>query len=167
MTLDADEVTTMRVYVAAAAKRAAVVKEDDLIAKADIQADPDTASKALYTELKTWLDNRCFNMQEIAESSNIMTSRFVCQWKFVKNEKGEMERTIRLRLVLRGFMDLETCDVDACSGAARRSSQRLLASTAACKKQWTIASLDINMAFLEGLAHQALAEATGEKEHVA
>eukprot|EP00959_Pyramimonas_sp_CCMP1952_P335311 7021151-Pyramimonas_sp.AAC.1 len=59
-----------------------------------------------------------------------------------------MERTIRLRLVLRGFMDLEAIDVEACSGTARRSSQRLLARTAACKQQWVIASLDINMAFL-------------------
>eukprot|EP00959_Pyramimonas_sp_CCMP1952_P047595 993559-Pyramimonas_sp.AAC.1 len=50
--LDADRVNTMRVYFTAAARRAAVVKEDDL-AKADIQAYPGRVSKALYTELKT------------------------------------------------------------------------------------------------------------------
>eukprot|EP00959_Pyramimonas_sp_CCMP1952_P412729 8648561-Pyramimonas_sp.AAC.1 len=77
-----------------------------------------------------------------------------------------MERTIRLRLVLRGFMDLEGFN-ETFSGTARRSSQRLLASTAACKKQWVIASLDINMAFLKRLTYQELAEATGEKERVA
>eukprot|EP00959_Pyramimonas_sp_CCMP1952_P032351 679116-Pyramimonas_sp.AAC.1 len=33
---DFDRVTTMRVYVTAAASRAAVVKEDDLLTKADI-----------------------------------------------------------------------------------------------------------------------------------
>eukprot|EP00959_Pyramimonas_sp_CCMP1952_P002792 57528-Pyramimonas_sp.AAC.2 len=75
-------------------------------------------------------------MQGIAKASNIMTSRYACKWKFVKNEKGEMERTIRLRLVLRGFMDLEAFDVEAFSGTVRRSSHRLFASTAACKKQW-------------------------------
>ena len=91
----------MRVYVSATAKRAVVVKEDDLLTKADIQANPVKVSKALYTELKTWFDNKCFKMQEISTSTNIMTSRFVYKWKFVKNEKGEMERTIRLRLVLR------------------------------------------------------------------
>eukprot|EP00959_Pyramimonas_sp_CCMP1952_P129949 2717657-Pyramimonas_sp.AAC.1 len=37
---DFDRVTTMRVYVTAAAKRTAVVKEDDLLTKADIQANP-------------------------------------------------------------------------------------------------------------------------------
>eukprot|EP00959_Pyramimonas_sp_CCMP1952_P336819 7052888-Pyramimonas_sp.AAC.1 len=62
-----------------------------------------------------------------------------------------MERTIRLRLVLRGPMDLEAFDVETFSGTARRSSQMLPASTAACNKQWIAASLDIDMAFLKGL----------------
>eukprot|EP00959_Pyramimonas_sp_CCMP1952_P108795 2274921-Pyramimonas_sp.AAC.1 len=78
----------MRVYVTAAAKRAAVVKEDDLLAKTDIQANPDTISKT------STLNSR----HVIAKASNIMTSRYVCKWKFVKNEKGEMKRIIRLRL---------------------------------------------------------------------
>eukprot|EP00959_Pyramimonas_sp_CCMP1952_P415825 8712330-Pyramimonas_sp.AAC.1 len=63
-------------------------------------------------------------MQEIAKSSNIMTSKYVYTWEFVKNEKGEVERTIRLRLVLRGFMNLGAFDVETGSGTARRSSQR-------------------------------------------
>eukprot|EP00959_Pyramimonas_sp_CCMP1952_P431165 9030221-Pyramimonas_sp.AAC.1 len=79
-----------------------------------------------------------------------MTSRYVRTWKFVTNEKGEMERTIRLRLVPRGFMDIEAFDVETVTGTARRPSQRLLASTAACKKQ--------------ELTYQKLAETTGEKE---
>eukprot|EP00959_Pyramimonas_sp_CCMP1952_P162386 3395113-Pyramimonas_sp.AAC.1 len=53
MILEADRVTTMRVYVTASAERAAAVKEDDLLAKAGVQANPDKASKAVYTELKT------------------------------------------------------------------------------------------------------------------
>eukprot|EP00959_Pyramimonas_sp_CCMP1952_P202886 4243159-Pyramimonas_sp.AAC.1 len=88
-------------------------------------------------------------MQDTAKASNIMTSRYVYTWKLVKNEMGEMERTIRLRLVLRGFMDPEAFDVETFSGTARRSIQRLFSSTAACKKQWIIASLDIDMAFLK------------------
>eukprot|EP00959_Pyramimonas_sp_CCMP1952_P378363 7926072-Pyramimonas_sp.AAC.1 len=49
MLLGADRVPTMRVYVAAAAKRAVVVKEDDLLAKADVQANPEELPKALCT----------------------------------------------------------------------------------------------------------------------
>eukprot|EP00959_Pyramimonas_sp_CCMP1952_P225666 4718929-Pyramimonas_sp.AAC.1 len=60
-------------------------------------------------------------------------------------------------------MDLKALAVETFSGTARRSSQRLLARTTACKKQRVIASLDINMAFLKGLAYQELDKATGEK----
>eukprot|EP00959_Pyramimonas_sp_CCMP1952_P183778 3842762-Pyramimonas_sp.AAC.1 len=60
-----DRVATMRVCATAAAARAAVVKEGDLLSKADIQANPVKVSKALYTGLKTWLDSECFKMQEV------------------------------------------------------------------------------------------------------
>ena len=46
------KVATMRVYVSAASKRAVVVKEDDLPAKAEIQANPVQVSIAIHTELK-------------------------------------------------------------------------------------------------------------------
>jgi len=44
-------IATMRVYVTAASKRAAIVKEDDLLTKAEIQMNPVKISKALYTEI--------------------------------------------------------------------------------------------------------------------
>eukprot|EP00959_Pyramimonas_sp_CCMP1952_P325429 6811354-Pyramimonas_sp.AAC.1 len=50
--LEPNMVATMRVYVASAAKRAVVVKEDDLLTKADVAAHPKEVSEALYTELK-------------------------------------------------------------------------------------------------------------------
>eukprot|EP00959_Pyramimonas_sp_CCMP1952_P352975 7394744-Pyramimonas_sp.AAC.1 len=73
-------------------------------------------------------------MQEIAKASNIRTSGYVCTWNFVKNDKGEAEHAIRVRLVLRGVMGLEAFDVGTFSGTARRSIQRLPASIAACQK---------------------------------
>eukprot|EP00959_Pyramimonas_sp_CCMP1952_P194478 4066520-Pyramimonas_sp.AAC.1 len=86
-------------------------------------------------------------MPDIATASNSMTSRCVHTWKLAEKEGRD------------GTHHQIT--------PARRSSQRLLASTAGCKKQWLIASLDINVAFLKGLTYQELAEATGEKERVA
>eukprot|EP00959_Pyramimonas_sp_CCMP1952_P406300 8515333-Pyramimonas_sp.AAC.1 len=97
MILDADRVINMRVCVTAAAKRIVVVKEDDL-AKADAQANPEKIPKALYTVLKTWFDNNCFKVRDLSKASNIMTSRYAYTLKSVKNERGEMERAIRLRL---------------------------------------------------------------------
>eukprot|EP00959_Pyramimonas_sp_CCMP1952_P369393 7737072-Pyramimonas_sp.AAC.1 len=96
--LDLDCVTIMRVYVAAAANRAAVVQEGDLPAKADIQANLVKVSFALYIVLKAWLYYECSKIPDMSKAPNIMTSRYACTWTFVKNAKGEMERTIRLRL---------------------------------------------------------------------
>eukprot|EP00959_Pyramimonas_sp_CCMP1952_P383483 8035747-Pyramimonas_sp.AAC.1 len=53
----------MRVYVTAAATRAAVVQFGDLLTKADIQANPAKVSKARCVEFKTWFGNKCFKMQ--------------------------------------------------------------------------------------------------------
>eukprot|EP00959_Pyramimonas_sp_CCMP1952_P003389 70724-Pyramimonas_sp.AAC.1 len=64
----------MRVYVSSAAKRAVVVKEDDLLTKAGIAAHPKEVSEALYTELKIWIGNRCFEMYDLSKASNIITS---------------------------------------------------------------------------------------------
>eukprot|EP00974_Lingulodinium_polyedra_P106100 10269493-Lingulodinium_polyedra.AAC.1 len=78
-----------------------------------------------------------------------MTSRYVAKWKWVQDANENWNRTIRLRLVLRGFMDWEAFSVDTFSGTAKRSSQRILASEAACHKGWILASLDIDKAFLK------------------
>eukprot|EP00959_Pyramimonas_sp_CCMP1952_P043944 918447-Pyramimonas_sp.AAC.1 len=65
-------------------------------------------------------------MYDLSKASNIMTSRYVYKWKFVK-VGTENVKAVRLRLVLRGFMDTEAFDVGTFSGTARRQSQRLLA----------------------------------------
>ena len=82
------------------------------------------------------------------------------------NENGETGRAIRLRLVLRGFMEVEAFDVEAFSGAAHRANQKLLGSAAVRKKKWILASLDIDKACLKGLAYKELAAATGEQERL-
>eukprot|EP00959_Pyramimonas_sp_CCMP1952_P391315 8200606-Pyramimonas_sp.AAC.1 len=65
-------------------------------------------------------------MYDLSKASNIMTSRYVNKWKLVK-VGTENVKTIRLRVVLRGFMGTEAFDVETFSGTARRQSQRLLA----------------------------------------
>ena len=54
--------------------------------------------------------------------------------------------------------------MDTFAGTAKRVSQRILASEAACHEDYIIASLDIDKAFLKGFTYRELAEATGEKE---
>ena len=71
-----------------------------------------------------------------------------------------------MRLVLRGFQDTEAFTVETFAGTARRSSQRILASEAACHADYQIASLDVDKAFLKGFTYKELAQATGERERI-
>ena len=101
------EVATLLVpHAKYAAKRAVVIKEDDLLTKKELLHHSAAVAEATSKELTIWMENDCFEMCDYAKAENIMTSRYVAKWKFVKNPKtGNMDRTIRMRLVLRGFMD--------------------------------------------------------------
>jgi len=160
------EIATMRVYISANTKRAVVVKEDDLLSKKEIEQNYKAVAEAITQEIKIWLDNKCFKIRDLKGAQNLMTSRYVAKWKFVKQDDGSMKRIIRMRLVLRGFQDTEAFDLDTFAGTAKRQSQRILMSQAACNPRWIIASLDIDKAFLQGLTYKELAEATGEKERL-
>jgi len=159
------DMATMRVYISANVKRAVVVKEDDLLSKSEMWTHAGDVSKATVTELKTWIANTCFKKCLLKDAQNVMTSRYVAKWKWVKVD-GVWKRIIRMRLVLRGFMDLEAFSLDTFSGTAKRTSQRTLASEAACHPDFISASLDIDKAFLKGFTYKELAEATGEKERM-
>ena len=133
--LKTDEVVTLRVYHSAAAKRAVVVKEDDLLTKKEIAFHAGEVAKATLQELQTWFDNDCFRKALLkspdGKPKNIMTSRYVSKWKWVKQPDGTQKKTIRMRLVLRGFMDQEAYSLETFAGTAKRTSQRILASEAA------------------------------------
>eukprot|EP00959_Pyramimonas_sp_CCMP1952_P474765 9503839-Pyramimonas_sp.AAC.3 len=121
-TLSAGQMTNMRVYATAEYKTAAVVKKDDPPTKADAQANSAKKTMALHAEFEISHGSKCFNAQDMNNATHIMTPKFVSKWKFVKNETGEMERTIRLSRAFRGFMDAEASDVETFAGAARRAS---------------------------------------------
>ena len=52
------DLATLRVYVTAAAKRAVVVKEEDLLTKLDMASRATEVAVATATELKTWIRNK-------------------------------------------------------------------------------------------------------------
>ena len=76
-----DEIATLRVYLSEKAKRAVVVKEDDLLTKRDLQDHAHEVSKATLAELKIWISNNCFKLRDLKDAKNIMTSRYVAKWK--------------------------------------------------------------------------------------
>jgi len=162
-----NEQVTLRVYIAEDIKRTVVIKEDDLLTKQEMFKHAKEVADATYAEIKKWLGHSCFKKRLLKDAQNVMTSRYVSKWKWVKDKvNGTMSRIIRMRLCLRGFMDLEAFSLDTFSGTAKRQSQRILASEAACHEDYIIASLDIDTAFLQGFTYKELAEATGEKERV-
>ena len=57
-------------------------------------------------------------------------------------------------------MDTEAFEIDTYAGTAKRQSQRLLASEAACHPGWITASMDIDKAFLKGFSYKEFADAT-------
>ena len=159
-----DQLATLRVYISANIKRAVVIKDDDLLTKKEIEANAAEVATATVQELKIWLDNKCFEKCLYKNAQNIMTSRYVVKWKWVQQPDGTWKKIIRMRLCLRGFMDTEAFSLDTFSGTAKRTSQRIIASEAACHPDYIIASLDIDKAFLKGYTYEELANATGEKE---
>ena len=106
-------VATMRIYVSEQAKRAVVIKEDDLLTRKVIEQHTGEVADATHKEISKWLDHKCFETHRLKDAKNLMTSRYVVKWKWIKDPKTESwKRIIRMRLVLRGFMDTEAFSLD-------------------------------------------------------
>lgn len=156
--LETGDIATIRICVTASSKRAVIVKDDDLLTKKEIRDNDKEVYQATLAEILTWIRTNCFKKCELSKARNVMTSRYVCKWNSVK-VGDKWTELMRMRLALRGLMDLEAFGLDNFSGSARRTSQRILASEAACNTDFILASLDVDKAFLKGFAYT-----TGEKE---
>ena len=103
-------------------------------------------------ELQAWVDLEAFELIPRSKGKNIMTGRWVLRWKFVDGHK-----VVKARLVIRGFQDRQQSELDTASFTARRTSQRIVVSTAV-QYDWRLFSWDIGNAFLRGLTFQELEE---------
>ena len=106
------EVATLRIYVPAEAKKAVVIKEDDLLTKKEILHHAKDVAVATAEEIKIWIENKCFKKRLLKGSRNIMTSRYAAKWKWIKKLEESWARIIRMRMVLRGFMDPDKMEKD-------------------------------------------------------
>ena len=102
--LQPGEIATLRVYHSVAAKKAVVIKDDDILTKKELAFHAAEVAKATLQELQIWLDNDCFRKAFLKSSDgkpkNIMTSRYVSKWKWVKQPDGSMKKIIRMRLAV-------------------------------------------------------------------
>ena len=62
---------------------------------------------------------------------------------------------------MRGFKDLDAATLASYSGTTSRWGQRLIVATAA-QMGWSLLTLDIEKAFLQGISYEDLARETGE-----
>ena len=71
----------MRVCVSEKAKRAVVIKEDDLLIRKEVEHHQAEEADATHKEISKWLDHKCFETHLLKDARNLMTSRYVVKWK--------------------------------------------------------------------------------------
>ena len=76
----------------------------------------------------------------------------------MKGTDGVERRVIRARLAARGFEDTGAADLVAFAGTTSWWGQRLVVAVAA-QRGWTLRSLDVEHAFLQGQSYEELADA--------
>ena len=78
---------TLRVYVTKEIKRSVVVKADDTLNKRDLQQYPKEVAQATKDEILIWIRNNCFEIANLKDATNLMTSRYVAKWKMVNGKR--------------------------------------------------------------------------------
>ena len=155
------ETILLRVYLNSPVKKTVIERDTDDLTREELVLHRDMVITAIATELKTWHHYKCFSRRKRAGARNVIDCRWVIKWKFVQQPDGQMKRTIRARLTVRGFKDRDANNLSTYAGTSTRWSQRLVVSTSA-SRGWPIVSVDVEKAFLQGMTYQELSQLTGE-----
>ena len=153
-------------------RRAVVKRDDDVLTPQQQTEHWGEIEQAMMKELQTWAKLQCFSRKPRREARNIIDTRWVLKFKWeegtvdatVKNFKNSADtarKTIRARLTVRGFKDVDRFDIDRYAGTSTRGSQKLLVSEAVLRG-WILCAADISKAFLQGVTYDELSELTGE-----
>ena len=149
-------------------KKVVIERDTDLLTNEEYQTHHKMVLAAVYEELVTWIEHKCFSRKLRKNSWNVLDVKWVGKWKWVKvapkpNAGSQVEKTriIRMRMTLRGFKDQEADGLITFAGTSTRNSQRLVVSEAAIRG-WPVTTLDVKKAFLKGISYDELARITGE-----
>ena len=88
----------------------------------------------------------------------MMDSRHVFKSKHRKGPDGKTVRIIRCRMALRGFRDMDAGALETFAETAKRASQRILSSEAACRSDWVYVAVGVERAFLQGMTYEEMQE---------
>ena len=129
-----------------AVRQAVVKRDDDILTAEQIKQHWPEIQKAMIKELQTWAKLKCFSRRPRQGTRNIIDVRWVIKFKWetptkVKPRNGgrpaqapQPIRTIRARLIVRGFKDSERGDIDRYAGTCTKCSQKLIVSEAVRKR---------------------------------
>ena len=136
------------------------------VSKAELSSRYQEIRAARKKELQSWIDNKTGKAQlrsewETSTGRRAIPSRWVDTWKL---KSGVL--IAKSRLCLKGFAEPITPEETNASPTANRVSHRLVCHTAVQRK-WTLASLDVSVAFLKGFTFTELAEKGMSRKPVA
>ena len=118
-----------------------VQRDDDNLTPEDIKTHWKDVCIAMQTELNTWVKLRCISRKLRKNARNIIDTRWVLRWKWeiptsdATTQSGNKQavKTIRARLTIRGFKDVDKNDIDRYAGTSSKMSQKLIVSEAAAR----------------------------------
>merc|ERR1712023_509429 len=76
------ETAVLKVY--AAAKTAVIKRDTDLLTKDEVSRLSREVSAAILEELTIWVKYKCFERRPLKGAHNVMDSRHVLKWEYVK-----------------------------------------------------------------------------------
>ena len=151
------EIVEIRCYESHS-RKAVIDRSDDLLTADEMRENAEACLDAMFRELKTWHDLKCFSRKRRSEAVCTIDTRWVFKWKYVDGK-----RTIRARLTLRGFKEFGADNQSNFAATATKWSQRLIVSECVLRS-WCLASTDISKAFLQGVSYSEIAAETGQPE---
>ena len=127
------------------------------VSKEELTSKYQEIRAARKKELQSWIDNNTGTAQrkcewEQATHLRALPSRWVDTWKL---KGGTL--IAKSRLCLKGFAEPITVEENTASPTANRVSHRVVCHVAV-QNHWSLASLDVSVAFLKGLTFTQLAE---------
>ena len=103
----------------------------------DVGKHWDEVASSIQKELETWVEMKCISRRDRRDARNVIDVIWVFKWRHevIAREAEEstssapgQRKTVRGRLCLRGFKDMQMDDVASYAGASERYIQRILVS---------------------------------------
>ncbi len=126
-------------------------KTHDILSAQDIRDHPELVRAACVKEIRSFQDNKAYELIDKSLCRNLCTSRWVLKWKDIGGV-----RSVKARLTVRGFQDMQQ-DLSTFSSTASRWTQRIILSVCV-QRLWPCLVADVSTAFLQGLSFEEISK---------